>query len=78
MLNLDRLGVTWYRSKLSQDTNFLKHIWNIPGYESNNQELIHAHQKRNEDSAKWHSPSIPSENVSELLDLNTVNENNYK
>ena len=45
MFNLDRLGVMWYRSKLRQNINFLRHIWNVPGDESNNQELIHAQQK---------------------------------
>ena len=35
-------------------------------------------KKRNQDSIKWCSSSIPSENVSGLLLLNTVRENNLK
>ena len=76
MFNLDRLGLIWYRSKLRQNTNFLTHIWNTPGDESNNQELIHAKQKENQDSVKWRGSSISFENVSALQVLSTVSERN--
>ena len=62
--------------KAKTNTNFLRHIWNIPGNESNNQELTHTQQKGNQDSVKWRGPSIPSENVSGLLVLSTVGDSN--
>ena len=42
-------------------------MWNVLGNKSNNQELIHAQQNENQDNVKWRSPSIPSDNVSELF-----------
>ena len=35
-VNLDGLGVMWYRSELRQNENSLKYIWNVPRNESNN------------------------------------------
>ena len=49
-------------------------MWYVPV--NNNQELIPAHYTGNQGSVKWRSFSIPSENVSKLLVLNTAIENN--
>ena len=51
-------------------------MWYVPVNKSNNQELIPAHYTGNQGSVKWRSSSIPSENVSKLLVLNTAIENN--
>ena len=45
MFNLERLGVMGFRLKLRQNTNFLRHILDVTGNESNSQELTQAQQK---------------------------------
>ena len=49
---------------------------NGPDNKSNNQELIHTERNGSCDSVKWRSPSVFSENLSELLIVNTVSVSN--